>query len=177
MVVLRPETYERRGAERARLLPDLTALRSDGPLWSETVIWASIVGTFLTVLGLYLGVAQFRRGKDAKLSPYRGLFYWHHLSGLVFGVFALTFVLSGLVSMNPWGFLDGRGGGGETGRLEGPLPAWGEVRASLAAVREQSANALSLTTAPLAGKLFWLATYADGTVRRLDASGDAASLV
>src|SRR5262249_52409736 len=42
----------------------LTALRSDGPLWSETVIWAAILGTFLTVLGLYLGFAQFRRSKD-----------------------------------------------------------------------------------------------------------------
>ena len=53
----------------------LTALRSDGPLWSETVIWASILGTVLTVLGLYLGFAQLRRSKDGKFSPYRGLFY------------------------------------------------------------------------------------------------------
>src|SRR6266849_116156 len=154
----------------------LTALRSDGPLWSEAVIWAAILGTLLIVLGLYLGIAQFRCGKDAKLSPYRGLFYWHHLSGLAFGIFTLTFVVSGLVSMNPWGFLEGRGGAGVTGRLEGPPPAWGEVRASLAAVRAQSPNAVSLTTAPLDGKLFWLATSADGSVTRLDASGNAAPL-
>jgi hypothetical protein len=154
----------------------LSALRSDGPLWSETVIWASILGTFLTVLGLYLGIAQFRRGKDGKFSPYRGLFYWHHLSGLVFGIATLTFVVSGLVSMNPWGFLEGRGGAGETGRLEGPLPAWGEVRASLAAVQAGSADAVSLTTAPFAGKLFWLITGPNGTVTRLDASGNAAPL-
>jgi hypothetical protein len=154
----------------------LQALRSDGPLWSETVIWASILGTFLTVLGLYLGIAQFRRGKDGKFSPYRGLFYWHHLSGLVFGIATLTFVVSGLVSMNPWGFLEGRGGAGETGRLEGPPPAWGEVRASLAAIRARPPDAVNLTTAPLAGKLFWLVTGADGTVTRLDASGNAAPL-
>jgi hypothetical protein len=154
----------------------LQALRSDGPLWSQTVIWASILGTFLTVLGLYLGIAQFRRGKDGKFSPYRGLFYWHHLSGLVFGIATLTFVVSGLVSMNPWGFLEGRGGGGETGRLEGPPPAWGEVHASLAAIRARPADAVNLTTAPLAGKLFWLVTGADGTATRLDASGNAAPL-
>ncbi len=153
-----------------------TALRSDGPLWSETVIWASILGTFLTVLGLYLGIAQFRRGKDGKLSPYRGLFYWHHLSGLVFGIFTLTFVVSGLVSMNPWGFLESRGGGGEIGRLEGPLPRWGEVRASLAAIEARSINAVSLTTAPLAGHLFWLATDSEGTATRLDSVGNAAPL-
>jgi uncharacterized iron-regulated membrane protein len=154
----------------------LTALRSDGLSWSRIVIWASILGTFLTVVGLYLGIAQFRRGKDGKVSPYRGLFYWHHLSGLVFGVFTLTFVVSGLVSMNPWGFLEGRGGGGETSRLEGALPTWGEVRASLAAIQAQPSNAVSLTTAPLAGKLFWLATAADGTVMRFDASGSTSPL-
>jgi uncharacterized iron-regulated membrane protein len=154
----------------------LTALRSNGPMWSETVIWASILGTFLTVLGLYLGVAQFWRSKDGKFSPYRGLFYWHHLAGLIFGIFTLAFVVSGLISMNPWGFLESRGGGGETSRLEGPLPRWGEVRTSLAAMQAQSVNAVSLITAPLAGKLFWLATAADGTVTRLDASGNAAPL-
>jgi uncharacterized iron-regulated membrane protein len=154
----------------------LTALRSDGPLWSETIIWTSILGTFLTALGLYLGIAQFRRSKNATLSPYRGLFYWHHLSGLVFGIFTLGFVVSGLVSMNPWGFLEGRGGGGETGRLEGPLPAWGEVRTSLAAIQARSVNAVTLKTAPLGGKLFWLATGADRTVTRFDASGNAAPL-
>jgi len=154
----------------------LTALRSDGPLWSETVIWASILGAFLTVLGLYLGIAQFRSSRDGKLSPYRGLFYWHHLAGLVFGIFTLTFVVSGLVSMNPWGFLEERGGGGEAGWLEGPPPTWGEVRVSLAVMQARSVNAVNLTTAPLAGKLFWLATAADGTVTRFDASGNAAPL-
>ena len=49
----------------------ISALRSDGALWSKTVIWASILGTFLTVLGLYLGIAQFQRGKDGKRPPRR----------------------------------------------------------------------------------------------------------
>jgi hypothetical protein len=154
----------------------LAALRGDGALWSETVIWTSVLGTFLTVLGLYLGIAQFRRGKDGKLSPYRGLFYWHHLAGLVFGIFTLTFVVSGLISMNPWGFLEGGGGAGELGRLEGSAPRWGEVRTSLAALQARSVNAVSLITAPLAGQLFWLATAEDGTATRFDAAGNPAPL-
>jgi hypothetical protein len=31
---------------------------------------------------------------------------WHHYGGLAFGGLALTWVASGLVSMNPWGFLE-----------------------------------------------------------------------
>ena len=151
------------------------ALRSNVQLWSQIVIWASILGTFLTVVGLYLGIAQFRRGREGRLSPYRGLFYWHHLAGLVFGVITLTFVVSGLFSMNPWGFLESRRGGEQT-RLEGAALKWSEIRTSLDAIRARPAQAVSLSTAPLAGRLYWLATDAAGTVTRLDAAGNVVPL-
>src|ERR1700750_1963444 len=93
-------------------------------LWMQTVVWTSIIGSFLTLFGLYLGIAQWRRGKDRPLSPYRGMFYWHHITGLVFGVVTLAFVASGLVSMHPWSFLDSGGVAGERGRLEGSPPRW-----------------------------------------------------
>jgi hypothetical protein len=150
-----------------------TVLRSDGELWSRTVIWASMLGAFLTLFGLYLGITQLGRGKG--VSPYRGLFYWHHLAGLVFGIITLTFVASGLVSMNPWGFLESRGGG-ERARLEGRPLRWDEIRTSLDALRARSVSAVSLASAPLAGQLYWLATGPDGAVTRLDAAGNAAPL-
>jgi PepSY-associated TM region len=150
-------------------------LRTDGLLWSRTVIWTSILGSFLTIIGIYLGIAQFKRGKDGRLSPYRGLFYLHHLAGLVFGVITLAFVASGLVSMNPWGFLDSRGGG-ERARLEGPPPRWADVKASILTLRARSVLAVNLSLAPYGGKLFWLATGEDGVVTRLDASGDVAPI-
>jgi hypothetical protein len=153
----------------------LAALRSNVALWSQIVIWASILGTFLTVVGLYLGIAQFKRGRDGALSPYRGLFYWHHLAGLVFGVVMLTFVVSGLLSMNPWGLLESRQGAEQT-RLEGPALRWRAIRPSLDAVRARQVQAVSLSTAPLAGQLYWLATDATGTVTRLDAAGNLAPL-
>jgi PepSY-associated TM region len=111
-----------------------TALRSNGLLWSRIVIWASILGIFLTGLGLYLGIAQVKRGK--RLSPYRGLFFWHHMAGLAFGIITLTFVASGLVSMNPWGFLDSRGGG-ERARIEGAPIRWGAIKASRLCARKR----------------------------------------
>ena len=153
----------------------LEPLRTNGQLWSQIVIWTSLLGSFLTVLGLYLGIAQFRRGKSRALSPYRGLFYWHHLAGLVFGVMTLTFVVSGLISMNPWGFLESRRGG-EAARIAGPAPRWSEIRASLANLQARAPNAVSLTGKPFAGHLYWLSTGADGTVARLDGTGNMAPL-
>src|SRR6266702_3117381 len=152
-------------------------LRSDVALWSQIVIWTSILGAFLTLVGIYLGIAQFKRGSAGKLSPYRGIFYWHHLAGLVFGLVTLTWVFSGLVSMNPWGFLEGRRAGGEQGRVQGQAPKWSDVRASLDVIRARPAlaDAVSLVTAPLAGQLYWLATLNDGTVVRLDATGNVAA--
>ena len=148
------------------------ALRTQPQLWSQIVIWTSLLGTFLTVVGIVLGVSQFRRGRDGRLSPYQGWFYWHHLAGLVFGLLALTWVFSGLVSMNPWGFLESRGRG-EVSLAQGPPPRWGDVKASLETLRAQPpmTNVVSLTTSPLGGKLYWMATFDDGSVRRLDAAG------
>jgi uncharacterized iron-regulated membrane protein len=148
------------------------SLRVQQQLWSQTVIWTSLLGTFLTVVGIILGIVQFGRGKDGKLSPYRGWFYWHHVVGLVFGALMLTWVFSGLVSMNPWGFLEGSGRG-EASLVEGPSPRWKDVKASLEALRTQLAGSgvVSLTTAPLGGGLYWMATFNDGVVKRLDLSG------
>lgn len=149
-----------------------TELRANGPLWSEIVIWSSLVGGFLAVLGLYLGISQWKRGRDGRISPYRGWFYWHHIAGLVFGVFTLTWVLSGTLSMNPWGLLEG-GGGNERVRLAGEPFSWADIRSSLEMLRENPlpADIVSLRSAPFDGKLFWLAVGQDGTTERLDARG------
>src|SRR4030095_2374039 len=111
-----------------------TELRRNGPLWVQIIIWTSLLGTFLTLIGLYLGITRFRTGKGGRVSPYYGWFYWHHLTGLVFGIVTLTWVVSGLFSMQPWGFLEGRGGD-ERQRLAGADPQWSEVQSSLDMIR------------------------------------------
>lgn len=153
------------------------SLRVQQQLWSQTVIWTSLLGVFLTLVGIILGIAQFGRGKGGRLSPYRGWFYWHHVAGLVFGVLTLTWVFSGLVSMNPWGFLESRGRG-EAGLAQGRSPRWKDVKASMEALRARLADggAVSLASAPLGGRLYWMATFHDGTTKRFDASGAAAPM-
>lgn len=144
-------------------------LRADTKLWTQVVIWTSIVGTFLTVTGLYLGVIAWRPWRDARLTPFRGWMAWHHLTGLAAGLLALTWVASGLVSMNPWGFLEG-GPDERPERLAG-LVSFGDVREAVVAARAQGVVARQVTLAPLGGDVF---VMAEGV--RLDAAGRPAPL-
>jgi hypothetical protein len=97
-----------------------TGLRTNQPLWYRLVVWTSALACVLAVLGLILGVTQVRRGFRRKAEaapvgrlsaaiPYSGAMRWHYVSGVVFGVFTLTFAFSGLVSMEPWAWTNAPG--------------------------------------------------------------------
>ncbi|HEY6455717.1 MAG TPA: PepSY domain-containing protein [Steroidobacteraceae bacterium] len=153
-----------------------TILRSHVQLWTQVVIWTAVAGVFLTTLGLYLGIVQFAARGKRLLSPYAGIWNWHHSLGLLFGILTLTWVASGLISMNPWGFLD-------SGPGVQPPPAarsvtWGQVQASLVGIARRPAapNIVSLGMAPLFGELFWIATEQGGARVRLDAAGHVSPL-
>ena len=82
-----------------------SALRNNQPLWYRIVVWGSGLVCVAAVLGLALGVTQWRRRKPFDLSasiPYRGAMRWHYVTGVVFGVFTFTFAFSGLLSMEPF---------------------------------------------------------------------------
>jgi hypothetical protein len=102
-----------------------TALRQYDQLWSQVVIWLSLAGVFLTVIGLYIGITQYRTLRSGRKSPYRGIGLWHHYAGLLFGLFILTWVGSGFLSMNPWGMFDFGGGEAARKRLQG-VPLYSE---------------------------------------------------
>jgi hypothetical protein len=153
-----------------------TALRQDPKTWSEVVVWSAIVGTFLTVIGLYIGIARLRPYKSGRWSPYRGWFYWHHILGLVFGVLTLTWVMSGLFTMTPFGFLDSDVGQAERPALAGTFTG-AEMKRFLAnAPSLPMDEPAALEAAPLGGRLFVLATDREGRQMRLDAEGRPAPL-
>ena len=133
-----------------------TLLRQYPKLWTQVVIWTSLAGVFLTLAGFYLGLLSWRPFGDQRLSPFRGLMTWHHLTGLVTGVLTLTWVASGLVSMNPWGFLEGGDDPGPA-RITGPPPRFAEVQAALESAAAQAPAVAQVTLAPLDGKVFVLA--------------------
>ncbi len=83
-------------------------IRQHQTLWYWTVVSLSIIGLFLTLTGLYIAIRYLQLKKGKPLSPYSGLGMWHHYIGLAFGILTLTWVGSGLLSMQPWGLLEGR---------------------------------------------------------------------
>jgi len=156
------------------------ALRRNGPLWTQIVIWTSVLGTFLTLTGLYVGISrlQRRKGDGALASPFRGWWYWHHLAGLVFGALTLTWVFSGLLTMNPWGLLEGSDVASQVvPRLSGSAPV-AEMRRFLneAPAKLAGGGFVRLRSQPFAGHLYVLAERADGSTVRLDDAGEPAPL-
>ena len=90
----------------------ITPLRANQPLWYWTVVATSALGCLLALLGLVLGVTQFHKSTPFRWSNvvrYQGWMRWHYISGVFFGIFALTWVFSGLLSMEPfdWANADG----------------------------------------------------------------------
>lgn len=79
-----------------------TSLRQHQTAWIEFVKWAAGIGCIMCFAGLWLGIQDW--WKQRKLgyfrSPYRKSWYkWHFISGVCFGLFAITFAFSGLMSL------------------------------------------------------------------------------
>jgi uncharacterized iron-regulated membrane protein len=124
-----------------------TVLRKDGPAWRLVVLWISGICMVTAVTGFLIGILRVRlrrRYASGAVTPYRGWMGWHHVAGLIGGVFVLTWMFSGWLSLNPGDFFAGRGTARDAavryGGSEGPhmpadflsKPPSGEVR--LAAV-------------------------------------------
>lgn len=74
--------------------------------WHEIIVVTSLLGTLLALTGVVVGVWRWRfRGtyKAGRHTPYAEFHArWHHVLGMVGGVLALTWVFSGMLSVNPW---------------------------------------------------------------------------
>jgi len=74
--------------------------------WTDIVIGLSVAGTVGALAGAVVGVLRWRfkgRFKNGRRTPYGGFMErWHHHLGLVGGLLCITWVASGLFSVNPW---------------------------------------------------------------------------
>jgi uncharacterized iron-regulated membrane protein len=153
-----------------------TELRHRPKIWNQVVIFTSLLGCFLAGVGIYLGIRQFAARPAGRWSPYVGFNLWHHIAGLVFGVFALTWVLSGLLSMNPWGWLQGGDAQAESAAIAGAPRSSTELGAALQNLASAHPAAVSLQAAPLHDKLYFIASSLGSERRRLNQRGEPAPL-
>jgi len=80
-----------------------TVLRKNWALWDQTVWWLSLAGMVGVLIGITLGVKALMRARKsgrAAISPYRAWMRWHHVIGLVSGLFVLSWIFSGWLSMD-----------------------------------------------------------------------------
>ena len=84
-----------------------TPLRTNDALWRQVVLWTSGIGCILALAGIIVGLIQLKRSRPH--IPYSGWMRWHHITGMVFGVLTLTWVFSGMLSMEPWGWASREG--------------------------------------------------------------------
>ena len=165
-----------------------TLLRKHGPQWSQVVIWTSGIGTVTAALGLVIGVwayspsKRYRYSGKARSNPYRGQKRWHATFGLIFGVGAVTWAFSGMLSMDP--FPVRRTGASEE---SGPQPRAAGIpealrgrprladfaakspRAVLAQIPELDVKELELVD--VAGEPAYVATLAGGGTREIPVHG------
>ncbi len=92
-------------------------LRPNGPTWKTVVLSTAGLCAILALIGVVMGIIHFvgwspfrwiRAGTDL---PRSGRMRWHHMAGSFFGIFMLTWVLSGILSLEPWGRAPGPGTG------------------------------------------------------------------
>src|SRR6185295_17457925 len=79
-------------------------LRLTNGLWQRAMVWTSALACVLPVLGIVLGIVQFKRARPH--IRYSGWMRWHYITGLIFGVLTLTWAFSGLLSMEPWAWTE-----------------------------------------------------------------------
>jgi hypothetical protein len=149
-----------------------TMIRQDTALWIQVIIWTTLIGTFMTVVGLFIGISRIKRRRSGRWSPYRGIAWWHHWLGIVFGALALTWIFSGLLSVNPWGWLEGSSGRREALDVQGAVSTWSSIRPLLEqlAGETSSSTVVRIEAAPFNGELFALIHDRKGGALRLSLS-------
>ena len=110
-------------------------LRSNTQVWFWVVVVLTCLSLFLTITGIYVAIKYLNFKKPGSLSPFRGWGLWHHYIGLIFGLLTLTWLISGLLSVEPFTALQGRSTNLERSIAQGaPFIFDANIRASIRAL-------------------------------------------
>lgn len=144
------------------------ALRVYQEPWRQVVIWTSGIGIVGSILGVWLGLLRVRlkrRYASGSTSPYRGWMKWHHIAGLIGGVFVITWVFSGWLSMSPFGGLPS---GDSVAKRYAGEPALRFAPVDMARLAVSAEGAREVRFVHIAGAPVILAVDGDGRKRALD---------
>lgn len=82
------------------------------PFWQWVTSIFCVVSILLVLTGVWIGISRWKfsgRYKSGRKTPYpQPMYRWHHIGGLIFAFFTLTWLLSGLASVNLMGMFDRR---------------------------------------------------------------------
>jgi uncharacterized iron-regulated membrane protein len=82
-----------------------TILRKDGAAWRQVVMWVSGPCIAAALAGIWIGILRTRLGerrfKGGRMTPYHGWMLWHHIAGMIGGLFLLAWIFSGWLSVDP----------------------------------------------------------------------------
>ena len=164
-----------------------TPLRRQGALWNRLVVWSSAIGTAAASLGVIVAIWMYSPRKRYRYDgvptsiPYRGQKRWHMVLGLVFGMAAVTWTFSGLLSMEPFQLRrDGPAIEPTSGvvripqafrsRMQFGAFAGKDPREALAQVANLQVKELEFTS--IVGEPIYLATLSRGESRIIPVDGD-----
>lgn len=154
-----------------------TFVRRYPQLWRWLVEILSGVGVILALSGLWIGILRWKRNpRPGKPSvPYRGLMRWHYFTGAIFGVVTVTWVFSGLLSMNPAGLNPSRVPSPDqqaviTG-VDQPL----RIRDFTHVLNFFGADAVEANLMHRHGEALYLVTHRDGSRTQLSTQGHSAA--
>lgn len=147
-----------------------TILRQNVALWSQLVIWVSIAAISLVIVGVYVGLHQFKKRNNGRLSPYRGAALIHHYAGLIFGALALLWLISGVLSMNPWGALESNGVQFERGEMQNKMFTIAEIEPILQSLKHHQFDEtiVRLNFRKQIGKVALMADQKNGRQQRIN---------
>ena len=87
----------------------LTPVRENRGTWVYVVNAFTLAALWMTGLGFVRGWKILRirkRYRNKKISPFWNSLKYHHVLGVAFGFFLLTWLFSGFLSMSPFAFMD-----------------------------------------------------------------------
>lgn len=83
-------------------------LRRHTSVWAQFVIWSSGLATLTAIIGIAIGIWTYspskrylHNGTPSRI-PYHGLKRWHTILASIFGIGAVTWAFSGMLSMDPF---------------------------------------------------------------------------